>query len=346
MFDFDERHQAKIKKEMEDARKFKCVSCEHDASTNKIWPPFTCILENGPITFASLTEEQRMVEETFCFHTRLNVKQTVLGTGIAFSKLARTKQINTIYTTVDLVSMKAFKEGLRKALNKKRFTHWIPFFFGEEITNKDRILDHFRKNLSLLVTNRSDQFDESLILKTMPYMMLTHALQALADKDYSSIKGLRMFLMFHRAFMFMLDSHPNVKQDLETRIKNFIESEEYRHKNHTPDLGVLMACLSVSEKFSIEQIKQALLFESLDRKVLWTSKKVPQLLEILKKDLDEANCKLSFETNLQSHQLMLFFYFFINQLLERGQGAKDLNEIKKEYDNRLCRLDPKIEEAL
>lgn len=59
----------------------------------------------------------------------------------------------------------------------------------------------------------------------MPYMMLTHAMQALEDKDYSSIKGLRMFLMFHRAFLFLLDAHPNVKQDLENRIKNFIESE-------------------------------------------------------------------------------------------------------------------------
>ena len=63
----------------------------------------------------------------------------------------------------------------------------------------------------MLVTNRSDQFDESLILKTVPYMMLTHAMQALEDKDYSSIKGIRMFLMFHRAFLFLLDNHPNVK---------------------------------------------------------------------------------------------------------------------------------------
>jgi hypothetical protein len=116
---------------MEDANKFKCDKCEHDASLNKVWPPFSCILEGGPKTFASLTEEERMTEETFCFHTRLNVKQTLLGTGVAFSKLARTKQINTIYTTVDLVSMKAFKEGLRKALNKKRFTHWIPLYFGD-----------------------------------------------------------------------------------------------------------------------------------------------------------------------------------------------------------------------
>jgi len=99
----------------------------------------------------------------------------LLGTGIAFSKLARTKQINSIYTTVDLVSQKAFKEGLRKALNKKRFSHWIPLFFGDTLSSTEKILDNFRKSLSLLVTNRPDRFDESLILKTLPYMMLTHA---------------------------------------------------------------------------------------------------------------------------------------------------------------------------
>lgn len=49
-----------------------------------------------------------------------------------------------------------------------------------------------------------------------------------------------------------------------------------------------MACLSVSEKYSIEQIKQSLLFESLDRKVLWTSRKVPQLLEIENTDFNQA----------------------------------------------------------
>jgi thiamine phosphate synthase YjbQ (UPF0047 family) len=86
----------------------------------------------------------------------------------------------------------------------------------------------------------------------MPYMMITHVLQALEDKEFSSIKGLRMFLMFHRAFIFLLDAHPSVKNDIENKIKNFIESEEHRHKSLTPDLGVLMACLSVSDKHSIE----------------------------------------------------------------------------------------------
>ncbi|CDW80044.1 ubiquitin-conjugating enzyme family protein [Stylonychia lemnae] len=345
LFDFEERKEDKIKKEMKNVKDFKCNGCDHDMKANKIWPPFTCILEGGPKTFASLTEEEKLIDETFCFHTRLNVKQTMLGTGIAFSKLARTKQINSIFTTVDLVSQKAFKEGLRKALNKKRFSHWIPLFFGDQVTNQEKQLENFRKSLSLLVTNRSDQFDESLILKTLPYMMLTHAIQALENIEFSSIKGLRMFLMFHRAFLFLLDHHPNVRHDLEVRIKKFIESEECRHKKHTSDLGVLMACLSVSDNHNIESIKQVLLFESLDRKVFWTMLKVPEYANIEQNPLTAQGLKDSFNLNQKSFQLQLLFHFFVSQLLERGQDVKDFNDIKSEYDKRYCRLDPKIEEA-
>jgi hypothetical protein len=61
-----------------------------------------------------------------------------------------------------------------------------------------------------------------------------------------------MFLSFHRAFLFLLDNHPNVKVEMETKIKRFIENEEFRHKNHTPDLGVLMTFLAVSEQYSME----------------------------------------------------------------------------------------------
>jgi ubiquitin-protein ligase len=42
------RHNDKIKAEMEKVRTFKCTKCEHDASENKIWPPFECVLEDGP----------------------------------------------------------------------------------------------------------------------------------------------------------------------------------------------------------------------------------------------------------------------------------------------------------
>lgn len=76
---------------MEKVRVFKCLDCDHDGTQNKVWPPFECILEGGPKTFASLTDDERLIDETYCFHTRLNVKQTLLGTGVAYSRMARTK---------------------------------------------------------------------------------------------------------------------------------------------------------------------------------------------------------------------------------------------------------------
>lgn len=148
------------------------------------------------------------------------------------------------------MSLVAFKGGLRKSINKKRFSHWIPLYFGEAVCNKDKTLDHFRKCISLLATNRNDQFDESLILKVMPLLLLTHAMQVIEDKAYSSIKGLRMFVYFHRAFLFLLEEHPNVRNELETILKNFIEDENFRHKSKTNDLGVILALLSVSQSFT------------------------------------------------------------------------------------------------
>jgi hypothetical protein len=103
-----------------------------------------------------LTEEQRLLEDTTCFHTKLNAQQTLLGTGVAYKREERTKEIKTIYTTIDMVSLKAFKEGLRKSINRKRFSHWIPLYLGESVCEKEKTLDHFRKCLSMLSTNRSD----------------------------------------------------------------------------------------------------------------------------------------------------------------------------------------------
>ena len=47
----------KITEEVANTKSFKCPGCEHDTNSDKIWPPYECILEKGPLTFASLTDE-------------------------------------------------------------------------------------------------------------------------------------------------------------------------------------------------------------------------------------------------------------------------------------------------
>jgi hypothetical protein len=53
-----------------------------------------------------MTEEEKLIEDTYCFHTRLNIgnKLAVLGTGVAAARQIRTTDVSKIYTTIDLVS--------------------------------------------------------------------------------------------------------------------------------------------------------------------------------------------------------------------------------------------------
>ena len=194
-------HDKRGAKSVADSRTFACAGCTHTGQ--EPWPKFECALADGPVDYAKKSEEEKVLEDTYCFHTRLNVRETRLGTGVAFSRLKRTSEINNIYTTIDLVSQKAFKEGLRKSINKRKFSHWLPLYFGD--AQKDKTLDLFRKCISSICAGASDKFDEGMILKVMPKLMLTHILAVVNDKAYSSIKGIRMLLFFHRAFLFLLD---------------------------------------------------------------------------------------------------------------------------------------------
>ena len=138
----------------------------------KTWPSFD---SEGFKSFKDMTEEEKLVDDTYCFHTRMNVSQrkAVLGTGVAFSRVMRTTDINNIYTTVDLLSQKGYKEGVRKSISKRKFTHWIPLFF-KQADNDERTIDLFRKNMSEICTGSKDKFEEGMILKVFPKLLLVH----------------------------------------------------------------------------------------------------------------------------------------------------------------------------
>ena len=45
---------------MQEADKYKCSQCEHDMISNNIYPPFSCILKDGPINYGKLSEEEKI----------------------------------------------------------------------------------------------------------------------------------------------------------------------------------------------------------------------------------------------------------------------------------------------
>jgi hypothetical protein len=57
-----------------------------------------------------------------------------------------------------------------------------------------------------------------------------------------------------------------------------LSDETFREKNSTPNLGCILALISVSEKFKFKDIAEKYFFEQLDRQVFWILKKIPELL--------------------------------------------------------------------
>ena len=344
MYDYQGSTAQTIRNEAEASKTFKCTKCEHNG-TNHTFPPFESALKDGPVDYSKKSEEEKLVEDTYCFHTRMNVKETIQGTGVAFSRLMRTTEVSRIYSTIDLVSQKAFKEGLRKSVNKKRFSHWLPLYF-KATCDVDKTVDLFRKHLSDISAGSKDKFDEEMILQVLPKLVLIHCVQLMNDKAYSSIQGIRMLNYFHRAFLFLLEMHPQMQFELEKTLERFINDEEFRGKEQTIDIGMILAMVTVSKKFRFADIIKPYFHERLVRNVFHIIKEVPEFETLNDQTYNQAFANRVFGQSEKGWKVIMFFAYYNNYIIDKNQDHRDLEPIIEEYDKRYSRLYYKIEEEL
>lgn len=88
-----------------------------------------------------------------------------------------------------------------------------------------------------------------------------------------------MLLYFHRAFMFMLDHHPEVQDRIETILQDFIRVEENRTQVKLSELATILALSTVSKKLNFDDIVSYYIDELHDRNVYLIMKN--------KKDFDQ-----------------------------------------------------------
>ncbi|CAI2366739.1 unnamed protein product [Moneuplotes crassus] len=343
-YDYKKSKTKAIKAQAEETKTFKCPFSDHNGEDN-IYPPFESALEDGPVEYAKKTEEEKLIEDTYCFHTRMNVKETIQGTGVGFSRTMRTTEVSRIYTTIDMVSQKAYKEGLRKGVNKKKFSHWLPLYF-KETSNVEKTIDLFRKSLSDISAGSKDKFEEEMILQIMPKLLLSHCVQSLTGTSYCSIKGLRMLNYYHRAFVFVLEHHPEMQFKLEQTIENFIHSEKFRGKENTPDIGMILAMICVSKKFTSKDLIKAYFEEKFTRCVFHIIREIPEFETLNDETFSQEFAQNVYENTKNSWELMMFFSFYNSYIIDKNQGKRDLSPIIEEYDKRYSRLYYKLEDEI
>ena len=76
-----------------------------------------------------------------------------------------------------------------------------------------------------------------------------------------------MLLYFHRAFLFVLEHHPEVQQAIEEKLLHFVKNEQMRTQFHLPELEQILALSTVSRKINFDDIVPLYIEELHDRNV-------------------------------------------------------------------------------
>lgn len=189
-----------------------------------------------------------------CFHTKQTYLQNQLGLGLKVSKIPRTGLIKEGETYFDYISIKAFiKESRNLTSHNEKITHWLPVYFGKG-DKEERFFHLLKKALSMIMTNSTKNFKPEYVLEVFPKLIVNLVYQIMDEKKHASIRIIRILIHIHSMFLYCLKRFPDLQPKITETLKSFLASEENRHKNNIPNLGCILAYLTVSDAYKFSDI--------------------------------------------------------------------------------------------
>ena len=139
-------------------------------------------------------------------------------------------------------------------------------------------------------------------------MLLTLVVDTCGESIYHSNKAIKMMNYVHRLTQLLFEEFPEQREEIERRIQVFIEDEKSRHKDVTADIGSLMVYLTLTEKFSWEDLREAFLGEQFDRQIFWILKQIPELEEMAEKgklEFDEEKIEAAYKSSVTGFRIIM-----------------------------------------
>ena len=92
-------------------------------------------------------------------------------------------------------------------------------------------------------------------------------------------------------------------------------------KDKVPNLGCILAMISVTDDFKFADIANEYFMEQLDRQVFWILKSVPELVSSsLEESADKVRSKLVFKSQMTSFHILCFYKLFITSICEKREN--------------------------
>jgi len=283
-----------------------------------------------------MLENEQILQALRCFYTKKPFHETILGIPLEWTQNPRTKRIDYISSTCDLISVEAVDfMQLRTTLWKKKFTDWLPVYINHH--HFKRALPRIKKTIRTLATKsnnakwrHSKEFKSGMVLDVLPQLLKTFVI-LISDRGLeSSEEALTGYCTVHRLFIALALEFPALRTAINERVGEFIKSDKNRSKTETPDLGNFVTLLSVCDKYSFRDACGPYLRESFARSVLWACRKYPGLhdLKTGASKVETDRIERMWECSRVGGRHLLFNVYFLTKFCRN----RTMHETSQYYD--------------
>ena len=155
-----------------------------------------------------------------------------------------------------------------------------------------------------------------------------------------------MLMYFQRAFMFVLENHPQIQRQIEQMMKDFVSDPEMRTRMKLPKLEIILALSTVCHSINFADILEPYIDELNDRNVYVSMKNQGDFNQITEEQTSDQYFRTTYNTVKTSYHLLMFFQFFNNFVINKDSNDRHFEALINEYDKRYSRLFHKIEDAI
>lgn len=148
---------------------------------------------------------------------------------------------------------------------------------------------------------------------------------------HASEKALEGYCAFHHMLLYFAKRYPFLIEFADKKVNQFLTSEYCRHKGSTPNLGVLLVCLTLSRR-GWEPLRRPLVMEAFDRNVRWILQEYPRLSGGYVDANDRLN--LTFAGSKTSLRLLMFQTLFMAKI-GRPAGSQGPFSVLDRYNKQM-----------
>ena len=294
---------------------------------------------------AYLLEANHVVPRVTCYASGvspLTSSTAVLGMPLQWTVNPRTRQVDYIEASPDLLSLDAFSAGVCKTPSNGHVQGVLPVFLTQ--AHFERALPHLHAILRQLAPTSGNQTPPPTAWLTVLPRIMNTAITLLCSEGVVNGDAATVALCHVHRLMLALTQHYNLWAVAEGRVRSFLTDSSSRTKSGCPSLGWLLPLLCLTPKFTVRQVLPVVLKEARDRSVLWLCKEFPAAAKSLQAALPERDATLlanAWAAGRVSQRLIMFHALFISTVA--CPAGRSLEAVMHGYDlllgmpsNRVC----------